>query len=88
MLVGIVRNAAETTSGQPGAVRVQLELKGRELQLVVQGGRPIADLAKVRGVAENGFNGTVNVESPSGNTTTLTITLPLPPQREGDRGRS
>jgi len=54
---------------------------------VVRGGRPIADLAKVRGVAENAFSGTVNVE-PSGDTTTLTITLPLPPQREGDRGRS
>jgi len=87
MLVGIVRNAAETNSGQPVPVRVRLELKGRELQLVVQGGRPIADLAKLRGVAENGFSGTVNVE-PSGDTTTLTITLPLPPQREGDRGRS
>jgi len=88
MLVGIVRNAAETNSGQPVPVRVRLALKGQELQLVVQGGRPIADLAKVRGVAENAFNGTVNVESPSGDTTTLTITLPLPPQREGDRGRS
>jgi signal transduction histidine kinase len=88
MLVGIVRNAADTNTGQHGPVRVLLEQKGRELQLVVRGGRPIADLAKVRGVAEHAFNGTVNVESGSGESTTLTITLPLPPQREGDRNRS
>jgi signal transduction histidine kinase len=85
MLVGIVRNAAETNTGQPTPVRVHLELKGKELQLVVRGGRALADLAKVRSVAENAFSGSVKVESPSGDTTTLTIALPLPPQREGDR---
>jgi hypothetical protein len=85
MLVGIVRNAAETNTGRPTPVRVQLEQKGKELQLVVRGGRALADLAKVRSVAENAFSGTVKVESPSGDTTTLTIALPLPPQREGDR---
>src|SRR6266581_4847326 len=88
LLVGIVRNAAETHTAQPTAVRVHLEQKGRELQLVVRGGRPLADLAKVRGVAENAFNGTVKVESPPGDSETLTITLPLPPQREGDRTRA
>jgi len=88
LLVGIVRNAAETHTGQPTPVRVHLEQKGRELQLVVRGGRPLADLAKVRGVAENAFNGTVKVESPPGDSETLTITLPLPPQREGDRTRA
>ena len=87
-LTGIVRNAAETHTGQPTPVRVHLEQKGRELQLVVRGGRPLADLAKVRGVAENAFNGTVKVESPPGDSETLTITLPLPPQREGDRTRA
>jgi signal transduction histidine kinase len=85
MLVGIVRNAAETNTGQPAPVRVQLEQKGRELQLVVRGGRSLADLTKVRSVAESAFNGTVKVESSSDDTTTLTIALPLPPQREGDR---
>src|SRR5438034_8525779 len=85
LLVGIVRNAAETNTGQPVPVRVQLEQKGKELQLVVRGGRALADLAKVRAVAENAFNGTVTVDSPSGDTTTLTIALPLPPQREADR---
>ena len=85
LLVGIVRNAAETNTGQPAPVRVQLEQKGNELQLVVRGGRALADLAKVRAVAENAFNGTVTVDSPSGDTTTLTIVLPLPPQREADR---
>lgn len=85
MLVGIVRNAAETNTGQPTPVRVQLEQKGKELELVVRGGRSLADLTKVRSVAENAFNGTVKVDSTSGDTTTLTIALPLPPQREGDR---
>lgn len=84
MLVGIVRNAAETNTGQPMPVRVQLEQKGRELELVVRGGRSLGDLSKVRSVAENAFNGTVKVDSAS-DTTTLTIALPLPPQREGDR---
>src|SRR6266481_10210434 len=59
MLVGIVRHAAETNTGQPAPVRVQLEQKGKELELVVRGGRPLADLAKVRSVAENAFNGAV-----------------------------
>jgi hypothetical protein len=86
MLVGIVRNAAETNTGQPAPVRVLLEQKGKELELVVRGGRSLADLAKVRNVAENAFNGTVKVDSASGDTNTLTIALPLPPQREGDRG--
>jgi signal transduction histidine kinase len=85
MLVGIVRNAAETNTGQPTPVRVQLEQRGRELELVVRGGRSLVDLTKVRSVAENAFNGTVKVDSASGDTTTLTIALPLPPQREGDR---
>src|SRR5258705_1655218 len=85
LLVGIVRNAAETNTGQPAPVRVTLEQKGKELQLVVRGGRALADLAKVRAVAENAFSGTVTVDSPSGDTTTLTIALPLPPQREVDR---
>ena len=85
MLVGIVRNAAETNTGQPTPVRVQLEQKGSELQLVVRGGRTLADLTRVRSVAESAFSGTVRVDSPSGDTTTLTIALPLPPQREADR---
>ena len=85
MLVGIVRHAAETNTGQPAPVRVQLEQKGKELELVVRGGRSLADLDKVRSVAENAFNGTVKVHAASGDTTTLTIALPLPPQREGDR---
>jgi len=85
LLVGIVRHAAETNTGQPAPVRVTLEQKGKELQLVVRGGRALADLAKVRTVAENAFNGTVTVDAPSGDTTTLTIALPLPPQREADR---
>jgi len=85
MLVGIVRNAAETHTGLPTSVRVQLEQKGKALELVVRGGRALGDLTKVRSVAETAFNGTVKVESPSSDTTTLTIALPLPPQREADR---
>src|SRR6266550_1532257 len=66
LLVGIVLNAAETNTGQPAPVRVTLEQKGKELQLIVRGGRALADLAKVRTVAENAFSGTVTVDSPSG----------------------
>jgi signal transduction histidine kinase len=86
LLVGIVRNAAETHTGQATPVRVELEQKGKELELVVRGGRALADLTKVRSVAEHAFNGTVKVDSPAGDITKLTIALPLPPQREADRG--
>lgn len=85
LLVSVVRNAAETSAGKPTLVRVQLEQIGKELQLVVRGGRALADLTKVRSVAESAFNGTVKIESPAGEATTLTIALPLPPQREADR---
>ncbi len=85
LLVSAVRNAAETSAGKPAPVRVELEQIGTELQLVVRGGRALADLTKVRSVAESAFNGTVRLESPAGEVTTLTIALPLPPQREADR---
>jgi len=83
MLVSVVRSATDTTTGPSTPVRVELEQRGRDLELVVRGGRALADLSKVRGVAESAFSGTVKVES--GDATTLTIALPLPPQREGDR---
>lgn len=79
LLVNLVRNAAEHGGEHPAAVRVQLNQKGKTLELVVRGrGKP--DPAKVRSVAEDVFGGTVAVESASGETT-LTITLPVPPQR-------
>ncbi len=83
MLVSVVRSATDMTTGQTTPVRVELEQKGQELALVVRGGRALSDLTKVRSVAESAFNGTVKVES--GDATTLTIALPLPPQREADR---
>ncbi len=83
MLVSVVRSATDTTTAPSTPVRVALEQRGQDLELVVRGGRAIADLTKVRSVAESAFNGKVMVES--GDPTTLTIALPLPPQREGDR---
>ena len=43
----------------------------------------IADFEKIRSVTEDVFSGTVKVAHGGG--TTLTIVLPLPPQREADR---
>jgi signal transduction histidine kinase len=86
LLVSLVRTAADFTTNQPAAVRVRLEQKGKELELVIRGGPALSDLTKVRSVTEEVFSGTVRVESPSeGTATTLTIALPLPPQREADR---
>ena len=100
MLVSIVRTAADPsgaggaggTGGAGGAggaasVRVQMEQKGKELELIVRGGRALADLTKVRSVTEAAFGGTVKVESAAGpgGSTALTLALPLPPQREADR---
>ena len=87
MLVSIVRTAADPSGGTATSVRVQMEQKGKALELIVRGGRGLADFAKVRSVTEEVFSGTVKVESPaaSGGMTALTIALPLPPQREADR---
>ena len=86
MLVSIVRTAADPSAGAPTAVRVQLEQKGNELELVVRGGPALADFTRVRAVTEEVFSGTVKVESHQGpGVTSLTIALPLPPQREADR---
>jgi hypothetical protein len=79
LLVNLVRHAAELVGEHPPPVRVQLNQKGKTLELVVRGpGKP--DLAKTRSVTEDVFGGTVAVESGTGETM-LTITLPLPPQR-------
>ncbi|HUC39236.1 MAG TPA: hypothetical protein VMR92_00265 [Gemmatimonadales bacterium] len=86
MLVSIVRTAADPSAGAPTAVRVQLEQKGKELELVVRGGPALADFTRVRAVTEEVFSGTVKVDSHQGpGVTSLTIALPLPPQREADR---
>jgi len=88
LLVSLVRTAADPSGGQPKPVRVQLEQKGKELELTVRGGRSLANFTKVRNATEAIFGGTVKVEAPAsagGEQTTLTIALPLPPQREADR---
>src|SRR5436190_3841754 len=73
--------------GAATSVRVQMEQKGKELELIVRGGRALADLTKVRSVTEAAFGGTVKVECAAGPgaSTALTLALPLPPQREADR---
>lgn len=87
LLVSLVRTAADVSSAPPpAAVRVRLEQKGKELELVIRGGPALSDFAKVRSVTEDVFSGTVRVESTGeGTGATLTIALPLPPQREADR---
>ena len=88
MLVSIVRTAADPAGvvGPVTSVRVQMEQKGKELELVIRGGGALADFTKVRNVTEELFSGTVKVESPAGSGgIALTIALPLPPQREADR---
>ena len=84
VLVNVVRNAADPAGEKPTAVQLQLEHKGNDLVLIVRGRGKLADVAKVRGVAEDVFGGTVTIESPRSGATTLTITLPLPSQRERD----
>ena len=83
LLVSLVRTAADPSGGAATAVRVGLDQKGKDLELVIQGGAALADFEKVRSVTEDVFSGTVKVAQGSG--TTLTIALPLPPQREADR---
>ena len=85
LLVNLVRNAADASGEAPAPVTVQLEQKGKDLELVVRGRGTAANLAKARSVAENTFGGTVTVESALATGTKFTIALPLPPQREGDR---
>ncbi len=88
LLVSLVRTAADPSAGQPKPVRVQLEQKGKELELTVSGGRSLANFTKVRTATEDIFSGTVKVQSPASaeeGDTTLTIALPLPPQRDADR---
>ena len=88
LLVHLVRNAADPTAQTPTRVRVQLDQRGSDLELVVRGSGTAASIAKLRGVAE-GFSGTVKVDSGEGHGagTTFTIVLPVPPQREGDSRR-
>jgi len=88
LLVNLVRNAADPTAQTPTRVRVHLDQRGSDLELVVRGSGTAASIAKLRGVAE-GFSGTVKVDSGEGHGagTTFTIVLPVPPQREGDSRR-
>ncbi|HET8713787.1 MAG TPA: hypothetical protein VFM23_08925 [Gemmatimonadales bacterium] len=85
VLVNLVRSAAEVGGEAPSPVVVELEQKGRELELVVRGRGSGTQVAKARSVTEETFGGTLSVESSLATGTRFTIALPLPPQREGDR---
>jgi signal transduction histidine kinase len=80
LLVTLVRNAADVSGETPAPVAVSVGQKGKDLELTVRGRGAIANLEKVRTVAESGFEGRVAVESTLTGTT-CTIMLPLPPQR-------
>jgi signal transduction histidine kinase len=92
LLVNLVRSAADATRG-PAPVEVRLTQKGRDLEVTVRdqgvgGGEragPSASLTKARSVAEGIFGGTVRMDAQPGKGTTVTIMLPVPPQREGLR---
>lgn len=84
LLVNLVRNAADISSRSAGPVEVRLAQKGRELEVVVRGRGPAMSepaFARVRGIAEGVFSGTVRAESHAEKGTTFTVMLPLPPQR-------
>ncbi len=85
LLVNLVRSAAEAGREAPAPVSVQLALKSKDLELIVQGRGTAANLSRARSVAEETFGGTITVESALATGTKFTIALPLPPQREGDR---
>jgi signal transduction histidine kinase len=89
LLVNLVRNAADPAAPTPTSVRVHLDQKGRDLELVVRGNGTATSIARLRGVAEGAFSGTVKVDLGGPDAaTTFTIVLPVPPQREGDSRRS
>ena len=87
LLVNLVRHAADTAGEAPSNVVVQLEQKGKALELIVRGRGTGTDasVAKTRSVVESVFGGNVTVASALATGTTITIALPLPPQREADR---
>jgi signal transduction histidine kinase len=80
LLVTLVRNAADVSSDSPSPVVVSVGQKGKELELTVRGRGAVANLEKVRTVAESAFEGRVSVETKASGTS-CTIMLPLPPQR-------
>jgi signal transduction histidine kinase len=85
VLVNVVRSAAESAGEAPSPVTVQLDRKGRNLELVVRGRGSGGTLAKARAVTVETFGGTLTVESALATGSTFTLALPLPPQRETDR---
>jgi signal transduction histidine kinase len=92
VLVNLVRNAAESSGSPARAIRVQLDQRGRDLELTVQGGGSATAMTKLREVTETVFSGTLKTEadqSPTGGAgaTTYTIVLPLPAQRGTDNRR-
>jgi hypothetical protein len=84
LLVNLVRSAAEAGGEAPAPISVQLDLKGKHLELTVRGRGAAANLAKARSVAEDTFAGTITVESALATGTKFKVALPLPTQREGD----
>src|SRR5438093_2405355 len=86
MLVNLVRNAADASAGRPAPIRVGLEQAGGSLRLTVRD-----EGAGIRGedlerIFEPGF--TTQVDSRPGGGTTVTLSLPVPPQRSADARRS
>ena len=87
LLVNLVRHAADPVGGEGTPVQVRLDYKEKRLQLVVKGRGEPDDVPRVRSVAEHVFGGTVTIETPGEGETTVTVALPVPPQREEAAGR-
>ena len=83
VLVHVVRGAADPAGEKPTPVQVQLDHRGHDLVLIVRGRGRFADLATQQSIADEVFSGTVTAEPHEGGTT-VTIVLPVPPQRDAD----
>jgi len=87
VLMNLVRNAGDASASERTPVEVRVTQDARHLELIVRDrGKGAFDttnerLTKVRSVVEGVFRGTVRTDSTPGGGSTVTVLLPLIPQR-------